>query len=121
MFDNVKKAVLNVAKRQTEKEKQQLYICSRCGGKFMLASSLEGCPVCKRKKSDQVTDLDTGEVLGGELLLRRANRAETAVYLASEKAGKKKKEMLDNPLQQMLKGKGNTFVVVMNMNDEFGN
>ena len=92
MFDNVKKAVLNVAKRQTEKEKQ-LYICSRCGGKFMLASSLEGCPVCKRKKSDQVTDLDTGEVLGGELLLRRANRAETAVYLASEKAGKKKKEI----------------------------
>ena len=78
-------------------------------------------PACKRKKSDQVTDLDTGEIQGGELLLRRANRAETAVYLASEKAGKKKKEMLSNPLQQMLKGKGNTYVVVMNMNDEFGN
>ena len=59
----------------------------------MLASASEGCPACKRKRADQVTDLDTGEVLGGELLLRRANRAETAVYLASKKTGKKKKEM----------------------------
>ena len=87
----------------------------------MLASASEGCPACKRKRADQVTDLDTGEVLGGELLLRRANRAETAVYLASKKTGKKKKEMLGNPLQQMIKGKGNTFVVVMNMKDGIGN
>ena len=43
----------------------------------MLASASDGCPACKRKKSDQVTDLDTGEIQGGELLLRRANRAET--------------------------------------------
>lgn len=97
MFDKVKRAVSNMAKRQAEKEKQ-LYICSRCGGQFMLASASDGCPACKRKKSDQVTDLDTGEIQGGELLLRRANRAETAVYLASEKAGKKKKEMLSDML-----------------------
>ena len=114
MIQQIRKKV-NQALAHREK---RLYICSRCGGKFLLAGIPESCPECGRKYADKVTDLDTGAVSGGELLLRRATRTEKAVYTATKNAAKKHK--MENPLRQVIGGKGNTVVVIMESTGEFG-
>lgn len=114
VFREIRKKVTHVLSNR----EKQLYICSRCGGKFLLTGIPESCPECGRKYADKVTDLDTGAVSGGELLLRRATRTERAVYAATKNAAKKRKT--ENPLRQLIGGKGNTVVVIMEKPDEFG-
>ena len=73
-----------------KKTAEKLYVCDRCEKFFLLDSKPDSCPSCRRKYADQVRDLDTGEVFGGELSFREATKAERTVYGLKKNGGRRR-------------------------------
>ena len=105
-----------------KKTAEKLYVCDRCEKFFLLDSKPDSCPSCRRKYADQVRDLDTGEVFGGELSFREATKAERTVYGLKKNGGRKKNTAGHGALETLLRAgrgeEGSVAVFIMQMPDD---
>ena len=72
-----------------------LYTCGFCGELFETTMIPQGCPQCGRLFADSVYDMETGEMIGGEILIRPATEEESAAYYKLRQQGEKRRIRVD--------------------------
>ncbi len=116
-------SIMHRTKKLREKPAQRLFVCDRCEKYFLLDRFQDSCPSCGRKYFDQVKDLDSGEMLGGEIAFHEATKAEKTMYSLRREAARRKGKPTQSPIEAVLRsgqtdGEGNIAVVIMQMPED---
>ena len=76
-------------------EHPTLYACDWCGELFEASMMPQACPHCGRLFTDSAYDMDTGEMAGGNCVIREATESESRAFYQLRDNGERRRIRTD--------------------------